>query len=264
MSSARPRGSYGIDAPWVPWMLVGFAAVYTVVTVLAAVRWHAQPLTIVVLTLVTVLMAASAAVYWHTSLRGKFTLWDGLLAKIELAEGGKALDLGSGHGMVAVMAALRRPDITVTGIDLWRSVDQSGNTAAAAMGNAEINAVSDRVQFDTGDMTHLPYPDGSFQLVTASLAIHNIPTRDGRRQAIAEAVRVLAVGGSILIVDIRRTTEYRDDLTTTGLTVAKPESLGWRGWWGGPWMATSSITARHPNSNEPAEPALPRRPGLGR
>lgn len=251
MSSSRPRGGYGIDAPWVPWMLVGFAAVYTVLTFLAAVLWHAWPLTIVVLALVTVLMTASAAVYWHTSLRGKFALWDGLLAKIDLPEGGKALDLGCGHGMVAVMAALRRPDITVTGIDLWRSVDQSGNTAAAAIGNAEINAVSDRVQFDTGDMTQLPYPDGSFQLVTASLAIHNIPTRDGRRQAIAEAVRVLAAGGSILIVDIRRTTEYRDDLTKAGLTVAEREPLGWRGWWGGPWMATTAITARQPQP-EPA------------
>ena len=149
---------------------------------------------------------------------------------------------------MGLMAALRRPGITVTGIDLWRSVDQSGNTAAAAIGNADINAVSDRVQFDTGDMTQLPYPDGSFQLVTASLAIHNIPTRDGRHQAIAEAVRVLAAGGSILIVDMRRTTDYRDDLTTAGLTVAEREPLGWRGWWGGPWMASTAITARRPQT----------------
>ena len=62
MSSTRPRGVYGIDAPWVPWMLVGFTVAYTVLTLLVAVLWRARPLTIVVLALVTVMMAASAAV----------------------------------------------------------------------------------------------------------------------------------------------------------------------------------------------------------
>ncbi|MDO5753958.1 class I SAM-dependent methyltransferase [Arthrobacter sp.] len=252
MSSAKPRGSYGIDAPWVPWMLAGFTLVYAVLTVLGVLFWNLSPLSVVVLGIITVLMAASAAIYWHTSLRGKFVLWDRLLAMIELPEGGKALDLGCGHGMVAVMIALRWPEITVTGTDLWRSVDQSGNTAAAAVRNAEINGVSDRVQFDTGDMTHLPYPDGTFQFVTASLAIHNIPTRDGRRQAITEAARVLVAGGSILIADIRRVTEYRNDLAAAGLAVTEPEPLGWRGWWGGPWMATTAITAYRVQ----AEPAM--------
>ena len=251
MSSAKPRGSYGIDAPWVPWMLAGFTLVYAVLTVLGIVFWNLSPVSAVVLAMVTVLMAASAVIYWHTSLKGKFVLWDRLLTTIELPEGGKALDLGCGHGMVAVMAALRWSGITVTGIDLWRSVDQSGNTAAGAVRNAEINGVSDRVQFDTGDMTHLPYPDGSFQFVTASMAIHNIPTRDGRRQAITEAARVLVAGGSILIADIRRVTEYHNDLAEAGLVVAEPEPLGWRGWWGGPWMATTAITAYRAQS-EPA------------
>lgn len=246
MTSVKPRGSYGIDAPWVPWMWVGYTVLYAVLTVLAAGPWQAWPPVVVILALITGLSAAGAAVYWHTTFRGVFVLWDRLLTRVELPEAGKALDLGCGHGMVAVMTALRRPDITVVGIDLWRSTDQSGNTAAAAIGNAQINGVSDRVRFDTGDMTRLPYPDGSFHLVTASLAIHNIRTRDGRRRAIAEAVRVLAVGGNILIADIRRTAEYRDDLAAAGLTVADPEPLGWRGWWSGPWMATTAITAHQP------------------
>ena len=248
MSSGKPRGSYGIDAPWVPWMLVGFTVVYAVLTVLGAMLWGLTPLAVVILVVVTLLMAASAAIYWHTSLRGKFVLWNRLLARIELPDDGNALDLGCGHGMVAVMTARRWLGSTVTGIDLWRSVDQSGNTAAAALRNAEINGVSGRVHFDTGDMMQLPYPDGSFQLVTASLAIHNIPTRDGRRRAIAEASRVLALGGSILIADIRRVTEYRDDLAALGLRVDEPEPLGWRGWWDGPWMATTAITAHRENT----------------
>jgi len=147
------------------------------------------------------------------------------------------------------MTALRRPDVTVTGIDLWRSVDQSGNNAAAAIDNAVANGVADRVHFDTGDMTALPYPDGSFRLVLASMAIHNIPTRDGRRKALAEAVRVLTADGSILIADIQRTTEYRADLIAAGLAVTGPARLGWRGWWSGPWLATTAITATRAGTN---------------
>jgi ubiquinone/menaquinone biosynthesis C-methylase UbiE len=140
------------------------------------------------------------------------------------------------------MTALRFPGTSVTGIDLWRSVDQSGNTIAAAQANAAENGVEARVHFDTGDMTELPYSDGAFDLVTASLAIHNIRSRDGRRQAIAEAVRVLAPDGHILIADIRRTSEYAADLRAAGLTVTTTP-LGWRGWWSGPWMTTTAVTA---------------------
>jgi ubiquinone/menaquinone biosynthesis C-methylase UbiE len=135
----------------------------------------------------------------------------------------------------------------VTGIDLWRSVDQSNNSRAAAERNAAVNQVGDRVRFDTGDMTDLPYDDDSFHLVTASLAIHNIRSRDKRRQAISEAIRVLAPGGRILIADIRRTKEYASDLRAAGFTVTAVP-LGWRGWWSGPWMKTTALDATVPGN----------------
>lgn len=57
MSSVTPRGSYGVDAPWVPWMWVGYAIIYGTLTVVAAVLWHAWPLAVAVLALVAVLSA---------------------------------------------------------------------------------------------------------------------------------------------------------------------------------------------------------------
>lgn len=242
MRAPRPRGEYGIDAPWVPWMWVGYAVLYGAITVAAASVWNAWWWVVVLGALATAVFAAGAALYWYASLRGKFVLWDRLLARVELPEGSACLDLGCGHGMVSIMTALRFPGATVTGIDLWRSIDQSGNTVAAAERNAARNGVDERIRFDTGDMTALPYPTGAFQLVTASLAIHNIRSRDGRREAISEATRVLAPGGRILIADIRRVGEYAAELRAAGFaTTITP--LGWRGWWSGPWMKTTAVSA---------------------
>jgi ubiquinone/menaquinone biosynthesis C-methylase UbiE len=223
-------------------MWVGYTALYAAVTVAAATLWDAWWWVVALMGLATLGSAAGAALYWHTSLRGKFILWHHLLAQTTLPAHSSALDLGCGHGTVAIMTALRFPDTTVVGIDLWRSIDQSGNTIEAAQSNVAANGVQDRIRFDTGDMTELPYPDDTFQLVTASLAIHNIRSRDQRRRAITEAVRVLAPGGQILIADISRTQEYATDLRAAGLTVTT-FPLGWRGWWSGPWMKTTAVTA---------------------
>lgn len=242
MAEVRPRGDYGIDAPWVPWMWIGYTVLYAGITIAAATLWDAWWWVVALVGLATIGFAGGAALYWHTSLRGKFVLWDRLLSQTTLSHGTSALDLGCGHGTVAIMTALRFPDTIVTGIDLWRSVDQSGNTITAAQGNATLNGVQDRIHFDTGDMTALPYPDGTFDLVTASFAIHNIRSHDGRRRAITEAVRVLAPEGRILIADIRRAKEYATDLRAAGLTVTTVP-LGWRGWWSGPWMKTTAVIA---------------------
>ncbi len=139
---------------------------------------------------------------------GKFLTWSTLLEGVALGDGDRALDLGCGHGAVAIDIARRIRGAVVDGIDLWRSIDQSGNSPEAFLRNADLNGVRDRITVTTGNMTRLPYEDGVFMLVTASLAIHNIPTAAGRREAVAEAWRVLRPGGTLLIVDIRRTSEY--------------------------------------------------------
>ncbi|WP_026923894.1 class I SAM-dependent methyltransferase [Glycomyces arizonensis] len=243
--SVKPRGNYGVDAPWVPWLWIGIAAVSAGGAIgfglwragwwSAALAWYFVAATVFCLT--------GAALYWHASLRGKFVIWDRLLRRISLAPHARVLDLGCGRGAVAIMVASRFPDATVTGIDLWRTGDQSGNSRDATERNTALNAVDARVALDTGDMTRLPYPDGTFALVTASLSIHNVPTAEGRRAAIEEAVRVLAPSGRILIADIQRTGEYAAELRRLGLTTTGPTPLGWRTWWTGPWMATAELDA---------------------
>lgn len=141
------------------------------------------------------------------------------------------------------MTALRFPDAEVTGVDLWRRVDQSGNSESAALSNIAANGVRERVRLITADMTSLPIADASVDLVTAGLSVHNIPSAEGRARALREAVRILRPGGRLIVVDIRRTREYARVLAGTGATVEGPTALGWRSWWTGPWMAGRVVCA---------------------
>jgi len=117
---------------------------------------------------------------------------------------------------------------------------------AATEANARAEGVADRIELRTGDMRELPFADGSFDVVVSSLAIHNIPGADDRRRAIDEAWRVLAPGGRLRIADIRHVGAYRQRLADLGASDLRIGSLGWRMWWGGPWMPTRIVSARKP------------------
>jgi ubiquinone/menaquinone biosynthesis C-methylase UbiE len=140
--------------------------------------------------------------YLHATLRGKFLVWAELLDKVGLRSDERILDLGCGRGAVLLMAAQHLTTGRAVGVDLWRSVDQSGNAAEATRRNAIAEGVADRVELHTADMTALPFEDNSFDVVVSSLAIHNISGSAGREKAVDETVRVLCPGGRLLIADI--------------------------------------------------------------
>jgi ubiquinone/menaquinone biosynthesis C-methylase UbiE len=125
-------------------------------------------------------------------------------------------------------------------------VDQSGNRVAMTLENADREGVRDRVELHTADMRSLPLPDGTFDVVVSSMAIHNIHDRDGRRKAIGEAARVLRPGGRLVVVDIRGLDDYAAQLRQDDMEAIARRGLGWRMWYGGPWVAASAITARKP------------------
>ena len=93
----------------------------------------------------------------------------------------RALDLGTGTGLAAFLVARRFPKAEVVGVDLAaRMLDEARRNTPAELAG--------RVGFQQADASHLPFADGSFELVTLA---NMIPFFD-------ELARVTAPGGTAL------------------------------------------------------------------
>lgn len=235
--TSHRRGSYGIDAPYAPAFMALVTVAIVVVGIVSGDWRRAIP---------ALFPLAFLCVYLHSTVRGKFMVWAELLEKAQLRGDERILDMGCGRGAVLLMAAQHLTTGQAVGVDLWRSVDQSGNAMEATQRNAVAEGVADRVELYTGDMTALPFDDSDFDLIVSSLAIHNIHGSAGRAKAVAEAVRVLRPGGRLMIADIQATRRHQEQLVKLGMTDVARRGLGWRFWWGGPWGATRLVTASKP------------------
>jgi ubiquinone/menaquinone biosynthesis C-methylase UbiE len=131
----------------------------------------------------------------------------------------KVLDLGCGRGLLLCEVAKHLPHGEVLGIDLWSAKDQSGNTLAKTLENADREGIRERVNIHTGDVRALPFPDGTFDAVVSSLCLHNIGDKTGREQALLEMLRILKPGGKFAIADIQRSKEYTEFLIAQGINV---------------------------------------------
>jgi ubiquinone/menaquinone biosynthesis C-methylase UbiE len=70
--------------------------------------------------------------------------------------GGKLLEVGSGPGRLAVWLAREDRGITLTGVDISGAmVERAARRAAGA-------SLSERVRFEVGDITALPFADREF------------------------------------------------------------------------------------------------------
>ena len=115
--------------------------------------------------------------------------------------------------------------------------------------------MSDRCELQTGDMTTMPFPDATFDLVVSSLAIHNIAWREGRFRALDEALRVLKPRGRLLIADLMFTKAYQRHLRSQGIA-AGAGHLGWCFWFGALGLATGLVTATKPGlAGAPSAPS---------
>lgn len=115
----------------------------------------------------------------------------------------QALDVGCGLGPTTVAVAKHLASGRVTGVDLWSQMEVPGNSARRAAQNATIEGVGDRVTFrpEPINALDLPFPDASFDLVTASSVLNNLSGDDQKMQTLTEIRRVLRPGGRFLLIE---------------------------------------------------------------
>jgi SAM-dependent methyltransferase len=172
---------------------------------------------------------------------GKLRHRDSILDRLHLLGDEAVLDVGCGHGLLLIGATKRLPRGRAVGIDLWSQTDQSDNSHEATLRNAEIEGLTGRVEIRDGDMRKLPFPGASFDAAMAHFAIHNIPSREGRREAIREIVRTLKPGGRVALSDWKSTGLYAEELRRAGMSEVKTYAPSF---W--TWPPSRTVTAIKP------------------
>ena len=107
-----------------------------------------------------------------------------------LPTGAEVLEVAPGPGYLAIEMA-RRGGLLVTGLDI------SHTFVDIARRNAREAGVG--VEFRQGDVSAMPFPDSSFELVVCQAAFKNFTLP---QTALAEMHRVLRPGGSAVIQDM--------------------------------------------------------------
>jgi demethylmenaquinone methyltransferase / 2-methoxy-6-polyprenyl-1,4-benzoquinol methylase len=104
----------------------------------------------------------------------------------------KLLDLATGTADVAISLVEKRPDLTVTGLDMAAEMLKIGQA------KIEKKGLSSKITLQQGDAQKLPFMDHSFDCLTIAFGIRNIPEL---RLALMEMFRVLKPGGRAVILE---------------------------------------------------------------
>lgn len=130
-----------------------------------------------------------------------------LLKRLGLTPGQRLVDIASGRGQSALLAA-GEYDVSVAGVDL------SATNIAAATAAAEGAGLEDRVHFQVGDAEAVPLPDAVADAVICECALCTFPAKE---RALTEMARLLRPGGLVGITDIAADRSRLPD-ALTGLT----------------------------------------------
>jgi demethylmenaquinone methyltransferase/2-methoxy-6-polyprenyl-1,4-benzoquinol methylase len=131
----------------------------------------------------------------------------------------RVIDLACGTGDIALEAAAR--GARVTGVDITPRMVE---LARAKARRARHEGLWPIPTFVIGDMSALPFPDGSVDVVTTGYGLRNVPVLE---DAIDEIGRVLRPGGQLLSLDFNRPSWGPVRAAYLFYLVAVGSALGW-------------------------------------
>lgn len=116
-----------------------------------------------------------------------------LLDQADVRPEHRVLEIGCGTGNLLLALKRTQPAAIVVGLD--------PDLTALARAHRKARRRGLAVQLDRGYADHLPYADGSVDVVLSSFMLHHVPD-DQREPALREVRRVLRPGGALHLVDI--------------------------------------------------------------
>ena len=197
-------GNYGIDA-WRVVVWLAFGAFGAGMVMLFGAVAHAPSWLTLGAFGACVVLGMSALVLTWSSRVGKLRERVRLVEWLTLRPDAYVLDAGCGTGLVLVEAAKRMPAGLAVGIDRWRAAHAASIVGNAVLVNADAEGVGDNVVVTSGNITRMPFADATFDVVTSCFVLHRLGSRAARLAAVQEAVRVLAPGGHLVVLDSSRT-----------------------------------------------------------
>lgn len=121
------------------------------------------------------------------------------VAFARIQPGEQVLDVGCGTGTLA--------------IEVQQRIGKAGRVAGIDPGTQQIARARSKaarrhlpIDFQTGVIEQIPFPDQAFDVVLSTLMMHHLPA-GLKRQGLAEIARVLKPGGRLIIADFKRKQE---------------------------------------------------------
>lgn len=242
------KPDYGLDSPMI---ITGMLIIAGLLLTIGLIRPHLLHLPmrwIGIVAFAYLLQGALSMLYY--SKVGKLRMRESFLDSIPWRGDETVLDIGCGRGLLLVAAAHRLTSGHAVGVDMFLPNAITGNRPSAALENAWIEGVRDRVEVQEADARKLPFPDTSFDRVISNFVLHEMTTDEDRQKMIDEIARVLKPGGHVALRDFIFTDVCVDRLRRIGF-VADRQRIGGLGFWVGAILNFGLFRPYHVTGTKP-------------